>query len=46
MVRFELCVSPVLRQNHDIWNFHCSVTLDNGKATDILEAVSMPLCQI
>ena len=25
------CVSPVLMQNLDIWNFHSSMALDNGK---------------
>ena len=25
------CVSPVLTQNEDIWNFHGSLTLNNGK---------------
>ena len=43
---FELCVSPVLEQNQDILNFHGSLTLNNGKLTDILEAPGMPLCQI
>ena len=27
----ELCVSPVLTQNEDIWNFHGSLTLNKGK---------------
>ena len=31
MVSFELCVSPVLTQNQDFWNFHGSQTLNNGK---------------
>ena len=46
MACFELCVSPILRQNQDIWNFHGSLTLNNGKIVDILEALGMPLCQI
>ena len=31
MARFALCVSPILRQNEDIWNFHSSLTLSKGK---------------
>ena len=31
MTFFELCVSSVLTQNEDIWNFHGSLTLNNGK---------------
>ena len=31
MACFELCVSPVLTQNEDIWNFHGSLTLNIGK---------------
>ena len=31
MACFELCVSPVLTQNEDIWNFHSSLTLNKGK---------------
>ena len=31
MVSFELCVSSVLTENEDIWNFHGSLTLNNGK---------------
>ena len=31
MTFFELCVSSVLTQNEDIWNFHGSLTLHNGK---------------
>ena len=31
MACFELCVSPVLAQNEDIWNFHGSPTLSKGK---------------
>ena len=31
MACFELCVSPALTQNEDIWNFHGSVTLNKGK---------------
>ena len=27
----EQCVSPVLTQNQDIWNFYGSLTLNNGK---------------
>ena len=37
------CVSPVLAQNKHIWNFHGSLTLNNG---ELLEATAMPLCQI
>ena len=33
MACFELCVSPVLTQNEDIWNFHSSLTLNKGKLT-------------
>ena len=43
---FELCVSPVLRRNEGIWNFHGSLTLNNGKLIDILEALGMLLCQL
>ena len=46
MACFELCVSFVLTQNEDIWNFHGSLTLNKGKLIDILEAFGMPLCQI
>ena len=28
---FELCVSSVLMQNEDIWNFQGSLTLNKGK---------------
>ena len=31
MACFELCVSPVLTQNKEIWNFHGSLTLNIGK---------------
>ena len=31
MVCFELSVSSVLTENGDIWNFHSSLTLNNGK---------------
>ena len=30
---FELCVSSVLTQNENIWNFHGSLTLNKGKLT-------------
>ena len=33
MACFELCVSSVLTQNEDIWNFHSSLTLNKGKLT-------------
>ena len=33
MACFELCVSSVLTQNEDIWNFHGSLTLNKGKLT-------------
>ena len=31
MACFELCVSSVLTENEDIWNFQGSLTLNNGK---------------
>ena len=31
MACFELCVSPVLTQNEDIWNVRGSLTLNKGK---------------
>ena len=31
------CYSPVVRQNQNIWNFHRSLTLINGKLIDILK---------
>ena len=31
MTCFELCVSPVLVQNEDIWNFHDLLSLNKGK---------------
>ena len=31
MACFELCVSSVLTENEDIWNFHGSLTSNNGK---------------
>ena len=31
MACLELCVSSVLTQNEDIWNFHGSLTLNKGK---------------
>ena len=44
---FWLCMSPVLRQDQNIWNFYSSLTLNNGKLiSDVLEALTMPLCQI
>ena len=46
MAYFEPCVPPVLRQNQDIWNFRGSLTLNNGKLTDILEALGMPMCRV
>ena len=33
MACFKLCVSLVLTQNEDIWNFHSSLTLNKGKLT-------------
>ena len=33
MACFGLCVSSVLTQNEDIWNFHASPTLNKGKPT-------------
>ena len=30
MACFELCVSSVLMENEDIWNFHGSLTSNNG----------------
>ena len=31
MIFFEPWISPVLRQDQDIWNFYSSLTLNNGK---------------
>ena len=31
MAFFELCVSSVLMENENIWNFHSSLTLNKGK---------------
>ena len=31
MACFELCVSSVLTENEDVWNFHGSLTLNEGK---------------
>ena len=31
MAYFELCISSVLTQNEDIWDFHGSLTLNEGK---------------
>ena len=39
-------VSPVLTQNQRIWNMHGSLTSNNGKIFDILEAIGIPLCQV
>ena len=39
----ELCVTPVLTQNPDIWNFHGSLTLNNGK---LLGYFRSPWCAI
>ena len=33
MACFELCVSSVLTQNEDIWNFHGLLTLNKEKLT-------------
>ena len=46
MACFKICVSSVLTQNEDIWNFHGSLTLKKGNQFDILEDFSIPLCQI
>ena len=47
MAFFELCISPVLKQDQDIRNFYSSLTLNNGKLiSDVLEILTMPLCQI
>ena len=35
MACFKLCVSPVLTQNEDIWNFHSSLTLNKGKLQSV-----------
>ena len=43
---FLLCVTLVLRQNQDVWNFHGSLTFNNGKLIDILETLGMSLCQL
>ena len=32
MASFELCVSPVLMKNQHIWDFHGSLTLNEGEA--------------
>ena len=37
---FEVWDSPVLTQNPGVWNFHDSLTLNNGKS-DILKAFGM-----
>ena len=39
MACFELCVSSVLAQNEDIWNFHSSMTLNNGKLISYSESL-------
>ena len=31
MACFESCILPVMKQNEDIWNFHGSLTVNNGK---------------
>ena len=31
VARFALCVSPILMQNENVWNFHSSLTLSKGK---------------
>ena len=41
---FESCLSLVLKQNEDIRNFHGSLTSNNEKLFDILEAIGMSLC--
>ena len=41
---FELCVSPILRQNQDICNFYGSLTLNNGKLIDMLEIKAVTSC--
>ena len=46
MAYFGLYGLLVLRQNQDIWNFHGSLTLNNKKLIDIVEALGMSLCQI
>ena len=43
---FELCVSSVLTENEDIWNFQSSLTLNKGNYFDVLEASGMPFCQL
>ena len=39
MACFELCVSPVLMQNEDIWNFLGLLTLNNGKLISYSESL-------
>ena len=47
MVFFELCISPVLKQDQDIRNFYSSLALNNGKLISVvLETPTIPLCQI
>ena len=41
MAFFELCISPVLRQDQDIWNFYSSLLRGTGPV--ILETSCMPL---
>ena len=41
MAFFELCTSPVLRQDQDIWNFYSS--LFRGTGPVILKTSCMPL---
>ena len=41
MACFELCVSCVVTQNKDIWNFHGSLTLNKWK----LQSVSWSLAE-
>ena len=38
MACLELCVSSLLTQNEDIWNFHGSLTLNKGKLISYSES--------
>ena len=46
MACLELCVSSVMTENEDIWNFHGSLTLNKGKLIGYSGSLWYAICQI
>ena len=41
---YEVYALPVASQNQEIWNFHGSLTLNNGKLTGYFGGFFIPFC--